>query len=49
MGLSPMHASMVPLVLNLDLGAITAAFHVIFNDWFVTVLAVEPSSFDLDE
>ena len=37
MGLSPDHASTVPLVLNLDTGVITPQFHVVFNDWFTTV------------
>ena len=37
MGLSPDHASTVPLVLNLDTGAITPQFHVVFDDWFTTV------------
>ena len=37
MGLSPDHASTVPLVLNLDTRAITPQFHVVFDDWFTTV------------
>ena len=37
MGLSPDHVSTVPLVLNLDTGAITPQFHVVFDDWFTTV------------
>ena len=37
MGLSPAHTSTVPLVLNLDTGAITPQFHVVFDDWFTTV------------
>ena len=37
MGLSPDHASTVPLVLNLDTGAITPQFHVVFDDWFTIV------------
>ena len=40
MGLSPDHASTVPLVLNLDTGAITPQFHVAFDDWFTTVTPV---------
>ena len=35
--LLPDHASTVPLVLNLDTGAITPQFHVFFDDWFTTV------------
>ena len=34
MGHSPKHASTVPLVLNPAMGAITTAFHIIFDDWF---------------
>lgn len=37
MGLSSKHSSTVPLVLNPDTGAITPAFHVVFDDWFATV------------
>jgi GAG-pre-integrase domain len=36
-GLSPKHASTVPLVLNVSTGYITAQFHVVFDDWFTTV------------
>ena len=49
MGSSPMHASTVPLVLNPDSGAITAAYHVVFDDWFVTVAMSEPPPLDSDE
>ena len=42
MGLSPLHATSVPLVLNPDTGAITPQFHVVFDNWFTTVA----SSFD---
>ncbi|KAL7579713.1 hypothetical protein ACA910_021857 [Epithemia clementina (nom. ined.)] len=38
-GLSPTHATNVPLVLNLQTGAITPQFHVVFDDWFATVTA----------
>ena len=37
MGLSPRHASSVPLVLNPSTGAITTGYHVVFDDWFATV------------
>lgn len=37
MGNSAKHASTVPLVLNPETGAITAQFHVVFDDWFATV------------
>jgi len=32
-GLSPIHAIDIPLVLNLTSGAITAQFHVVFDHW----------------
>ena len=37
MGFSRVHASDVPLVLNLHTGAITPQFHVLFDDLFSTV------------
>ena len=37
MGLSPRHASTVPLVLNFDTGAITPQFHVVLDNWFATI------------
>ena len=37
MGISHLHASTVPLVLNTSTGAITPQFHVVFDDWFATV------------
>ena len=37
MGVSHLHASTVPLVLNLSTGAITPQFHVVFDDWFATI------------
>mgnify|MGYP000681102589 CR=1 FL=1 len=36
-GFSRKHASTVPLILNLDTGAITPQFNVVFDDWFATV------------
>ena len=39
-GLSLVHASDVPLVLNLASGAITAQFHVVFDDFFNTVSSI---------
>jgi hypothetical protein len=36
-GLSKKHATSVPLVLNPVTGAITAQFHVVFDDWFTTI------------
>jgi len=37
MGLSPQHASTVPLVLNFDTGAITPQYHVVLDNWFATI------------
>ena len=37
LGISPNHASTVPLVLNPDTGTITPQFHIVFDDWFATV------------
>ena len=37
MGISNLHASSVPLVLNTSTGAITPQFHIVFDDWFATV------------
>ena len=36
-GVSAMHASSVPLVLNISTGSITPQFHIVFDDWFATV------------
>ena len=36
-GVSPAHASTVPLALNTSTGSITPQFHVVFDDWFATV------------
>ena len=51
MGLSTSHATCVPLVLNLDSGAITAQYHVVFDDWFNTVSSQsdDPPNFHNDE
>ena len=51
MGLSPLHASSVPLVLNPETGAITPQYHVVFDDQFSSV-AVAPEdlpNLELDE
>ena len=40
-GLSTLHSSEVPLVLNLSTGSITTQFHVVFNDLFTTVPSIE--------
>ena len=39
LGLSKKHAASIPLVLNLTSLAISAQFHVIFDDWFTTVVS----------
>ena len=36
-----MHTSMVPLILNPDTGALSSAFHVVFDDWFTTIPLLE--------
>ena len=40
-GLSKKHSSTVPLVMNCDTLAISPQFHVVFDDWFSTVLSTE--------
>jgi len=47
MGNSPKHASTIPLILNPESGAITAQFHIVFDDWFATVAASENELPDL--
>ena len=42
-GFSNQHASSVPLVLNPLTGAITAQYHVVFDDWFNTVSSTPES------
>jgi hypothetical protein len=42
-----MHSSTVPLVLYPETGAITAQFHVVFDDWFAIVAASESDLPDL--
>ncbi len=51
MGNSTKHASTVPLVLKPETGAITAQFHVVFDDWFATVTSTENElpNLNLDE
>jgi hypothetical protein len=43
-----MQARTVPLVLNPETGAITAQFHVVFDDWFATVTPTENELPDLN-
>jgi hypothetical protein len=47
MGNSLKHSSTVPLVLNPETSAFTTQFHVIFDNWFVTVAASESDLPDL--
>jgi hypothetical protein len=42
-GFSTLHSSEVPLVLNLQTGSITPQFHVVFDDYFSTVLSISPT------
>ena len=51
MGLLSKHASTVPIILNPDTGAITTAFHAVFDDWLATVVSSEDSlpNFNSDE
>jgi hypothetical protein len=51
MGNLTKHTSTVPLVLNPETGAITAQFHVMFDDWFATVTSTdnELPGLNLDE
>jgi hypothetical protein len=48
LGWSPLHASNVPLILNLTTGNISPQFHVVFDDWFTSVSS-EDSSMDSEE
>jgi hypothetical protein len=40
LGLSSIHSSEVPLVLNLQTGSITTQYHVVFDDSFSTVASI---------
>ena len=46
LGWSPLHASTVPLILNLTTGSVSPQFHVVFDDWFSTVDSNEMSTED---
>ena len=48
MGLSPKHASSVPLVLNPTTGSLLAQFHAVFDDWFATISATVDQLPDLN-
>ena len=47
-GFSPVHSSLVPLVLNVRTGKISPQYHVVFDDKFTTVNSL-PSNKTLDE
>ena len=40
-GFSPRRSSLVHLVLNTRTGKISPQFHVVFDDWFTSVLSVD--------
>ena len=44
LGISRIHSSEVPFVLNLQTGSITTQFHVVFDDSFSTVASIERES-----
>jgi Reverse transcriptase (RNA-dependent DNA polymerase) len=48
LGLSRLHASSIPLALNLDTGHISPQFHCVFDDWFTTVAGDSSTQPDLD-
>jgi hypothetical protein len=39
-GISNLHSSDVPLILNMQTGSITPQFHVVFDDYFSTVTSI---------
>jgi len=49
MGVSPHHASSVPLVLNPKTGVITAQYNVVFDDWFATIPATDDTVPDFND
>ena len=48
-GFSPLHSSLVPLVLNITTGKITPQYHVIFDDKFQTVVSLPTGTAIRDE
>ena len=46
LGWSPLHASTVPLILNLSTGHVSPQFHVVFDDWFSTVSTEDKAPLD---
>ena len=49
MGMSPVHRENVALVLNPDTGAITAQYHVVFDDAFSTIATAEEDLPDFND
>ena len=49
LGWSPLHASNVPLILNLHTGHVSPQFHVVFDDWFSTVSSEDKGIDDIDD
>ena len=49
LGWSPLHASTVPLILNLTTGHVSPQFHVVFDDWFTTVSTEDKSAEDIED
>jgi hypothetical protein len=49
LGWSPLHASTVPLILNLTTGNISPQFHVVFDDWFTTVSTEDKGIESIDD
>jgi hypothetical protein len=49
LGWSPLHASSVPLILNLTTGHVLPQFHVVFDDWFTTVSTEEKGLDDIED
>ena len=50
LGFSKRHSSRVPLVLNTKTGHISPQFHVVFDDWFTSVIGASPDRpFDQNE
>ena len=47
-GVSRAHASTVPLALNTSTGSITPQFHVVFDDWFATVMSYNEDAPDFN-
>ena len=49
LGWSPLHASNVPLILNLTTRHVSPQFHVVFDDWFSTISTKEKGLDDIED